>query len=32
MKVETYPWFFAGERRAIFRIAPTRVYFDRGDA
>jgi PPOX class probable F420-dependent enzyme len=32
MKVETYPWFFPGERRAIFRIQPTHVYFDKGDA
>jgi hypothetical protein len=31
MKVDAYPWFFEGERRAIFRIAPTRVYFESGD-
>ena len=31
MKVDTYPWFFEGERRAIFRIAPTRIYFEKGD-
>jgi len=31
MKVDTYPWFFEGERRAIFRIAPKRVYFESGD-
>ena len=31
MKVDTYPWFFEGERRAIFMIAPTRVYFESGD-
>jgi hypothetical protein len=32
MKVESYPWSLPGERRAIFRIAPTRVHFDPGDA
>jgi PPOX class probable F420-dependent enzyme len=32
MKVERYPWSFPGERRAIFRIAPTHVYFETGEA
>src|ERR1700730_897775 len=32
MKVERYPWFFAGEQRAIFRIVPTHVYYEMGDA
>jgi len=32
MKVARYPWSFPGERRAIFRIAPTHVYFETGDA
>ena len=31
MKLDMYPWFFPGERRAIFRIAPTRVYYETGD-
>jgi PPOX class probable F420-dependent enzyme len=32
MKVARYPWSFPGERRAIFRIAPTHVYFETGEA
>lgn len=32
MKVDRYPWFFDGEQRAIFRIVPTNVYFEMGDA
>jgi PPOX class probable F420-dependent enzyme len=32
MKVDRYPWFFPGEQRAIFRIVPTHVYFELGDA
>jgi len=32
MKVDRYPWFFEGERRAIFRIVPTNVYYEMGDA
>ena len=32
MKVDRYPWFFAGEQRAIFRIVPTNVYYEMGDA
>jgi len=32
MNVERYPWSFPGERRAIFRITPTHVYFETGDA
>jgi PPOX class probable F420-dependent enzyme len=32
MKVARYPWSFPNERRAIFRIAPTHVYFEAGDA
>jgi PPOX class probable F420-dependent enzyme len=32
MKVDTYPWSKPGERRAIFRIEPTHVYFENGDA
>lgn len=31
MGLPSYPWFFAGERRLIFRITPRRVYFERGD-
>jgi PPOX class probable F420-dependent enzyme len=31
MKVDRYPWFFAGEQRAIFRIVPTHVYFEIGN-
>ena len=31
MKVDRYPWFFAGEQRAIFRIVPTHVYYEMGD-
>ena len=31
MKVASYPWSFPGERRAIFRIAPTHVYYETGD-
>lgn len=32
LKVARYPWFFPGERRAIFQIAPTHVYYEMGDA
>ena len=32
LKVKKYPWSFAGERRAIFRIEVTRVYYENGDA
>ena len=32
MKKERYPWFFEGEQRAIFRIVPTNVYYEMGDA
>jgi PPOX class probable F420-dependent enzyme len=32
MKVDRYPWSFPGERRAIFRIEPTHVYFETGEA
>ena len=32
MKVDRYPWFFDGEQRAIFRILPTHVYYEMGDA
>lgn len=32
MKLDRYPWSFPGERRAIFRIVPTHVYFETGDA
>jgi hypothetical protein len=32
MKVDRYPWSLPGERRAIFRISPTHVYFETGDA
>jgi hypothetical protein len=31
MKLDRYPWFFPGERRAIFRIDPTHVYFETGE-
>ena len=31
MKKDTYPWFFEGEQRAIFRIVPTNVYYEMGD-
>lgn len=31
MKKDTYPWFFEGEQRAIFRIEPTNVYYEMGD-
>ena len=31
MKLDRYPWSFPGERRAIFRIAPTHVYYETGD-
>jgi len=31
MKVDRYPWFFEGERRAIFRIEPTHVYYETGE-
>lgn len=31
LKVEEYPWSFAGERRAIFRIEVTHVYYEAGD-
>jgi PPOX class probable F420-dependent enzyme len=31
MKLDRYPWFFPGEQRAIFRIAPRHVYFEMGD-
>ncbi len=31
MGIPRYPWSFPGERRAIFRIAPQRVYFEMGD-
>ena len=31
MKKDSYPWFFEGEQRAIFRIVPTNVYFEMGD-
>jgi PPOX class probable F420-dependent enzyme len=31
MKLDAYPWFFAGEQRAIFRIVPTHIYFEMGD-
>jgi PPOX class probable F420-dependent enzyme len=32
MKLDRYPWFFPGERRAIFRIKPTHVYYETGDS
>jgi PPOX class probable F420-dependent enzyme len=32
MKKDRYPWFFDGEQRAIFRIVPTNVYYEMGDA
>ena len=31
LKVDQYPWSFPGERRAIFRIEVTRVYYETGD-
>jgi PPOX class probable F420-dependent enzyme len=31
LKVERYPWSFAGERRAIFRIELTHVYYEARD-
>jgi PPOX class probable F420-dependent enzyme len=31
MKLDRYPWFFPGERRAVFRIEPTHVYFEAGE-
>ncbi|HYT14482.1 MAG TPA: PPOX class F420-dependent oxidoreductase [Candidatus Nitrosopolaris sp.] len=31
MKLDRYPWFFPGERRAIFRIDPTHVYYETGE-
>jgi PPOX class probable F420-dependent enzyme len=31
MNKDTYPWFFEGEQRAIFRIVPANVYFEMGD-
>jgi hypothetical protein len=30
MNVETYPWFFEGEQRQIFRIEPTGVHYEKG--
>ena len=30
MKADTYPWFFEGERRQIFRIQPTGVHYEKG--
>jgi len=30
LKVDEYPWFFEGERRAIFRIDVERVYTENG--
>ena len=30
MKADTYPWFFEGERRQIFRIEPTGVHYEKG--
>ena len=32
MKLDRYPWFFEGEQRAIFRIVPTNVYYEMGEA
>jgi PPOX class probable F420-dependent enzyme len=32
LKVDRYPWSFDGERRAIFRIEPARVYYEAGEA
>jgi PPOX class probable F420-dependent enzyme len=32
MKVDRYPWSFPGERRAIFRIEPTHVYYETGES
>jgi PPOX class probable F420-dependent enzyme len=31
LKVARYPWSFPGERRAIFRIEPTHVYYETGE-
>src|SRR5260370_20712250 len=31
LKVEEYPWSFAGERRAIFRIEVAHVYYEASD-
>jgi len=31
MKLDRYPWFFPSERRAIFRIDPTHVYYETGE-
>ena len=32
MKLDRYPWFFEGERRAIFRIEATHVFYEEGEA
>lgn len=31
LKVSRYPWSFPGERRAVFRIDVSRVYYESGD-
>ncbi len=31
LKVDRYPWSFPGERRAIFRIEVSHVYYESGD-
>lgn len=32
LRVHTYPWASPGERRLLFRVRPTRVLTDQGDA